>query len=358
MREQTTRVRTFPDVAGMPRSFSAPMRPVRIATFVAFAALALAGCKDPPAPPALASSASASVSVPSLTASASAPVPPAPIDGALPGDAPHALDRRVECAKESCPLAHLVPDEVRPTLSDGAPMVVWEEAIAERASLTFPRDEPVELMGVVLDGSLDLTAMEAAPQSTTVGGRWTAFRAPGGGVTLNGTGGKAVRVALVVAVSDPGVSLGAHLEQRDRPGAPPAWSWNVRKKRIETVAFADRADLAWAGGSSHARIGWEGGDHPAAVIDLLRFSAGAGVAEHDHAHAWETLAVLEGDGTLVRRPASGEQRVEIRPGALVTIPAGVRHAFLPSGKAPFFAIQVYAPPGPEQRFKKLASPGP
>ena len=351
MREQTTRVRTFSAVTGMPRSLPAPMRLVRASTL---AALALAGCKDPPAPPVPVPSASA----PPLAASASAPRPPAPIDCALPGNAPHALDRRVECAKESCLLAHLVPDEVRPTLSDGAPMVLWEEAVAERAALAFPRDEAVELMGVVLDGSLDLTAMEGAPQVTTVGGRWTAFRAPGGGVTLNGTGNKAVRVALVVAVADPGVSLGAHLEQRDRPGAPPSWSWNVRKKRIETVSFADRPDLVWAGGASHARIGWESADHPAAVIDLLRFSAGAGVAEHDHPHEWEALAVIEGDGALVRRPPSGEQRVEVRPGALVTIPAGIRHAFQPSGKAPFFAVQVYAPPGPEQRFKKLASPPP
>ena len=32
----------------------------------------------------------------------------------------------------------------------------------------------------------------------------------------------------------------------------------------------------------------------------------------------------------------------------------VRHAWKPSGKAPFLAIQVLAPPGPEQRFKTLA----
>ena len=355
MREQTTRAPTFLALAGMSRSFAAPLRPALVI------ALTLGGCKDPPAPPVLMPSASASVSAPSPSGSASATVaarPPAPIDGALPGDTPHALDRRAECAKETCTLAHLVPDEVRPTLSDGAPLVLWEEALAERASVAFPRDEAVELMGVVLDGSLDLTAMEGALKSTTVGGRWTGFRAPGGGVTLNGTGGRAVRVALVVVVATAGVSLGAHLEQRDRPGAPPGWNWNLRKKRIDTVAFADRADLAWGGGAYHARLGWEGDDHPAAVIDLLRFSADAGLAEHDHPHAWETLALLEGDGALVRRPAAGEQRVEARAGSIVTIPAGIKHAWKPSGKAPLFAIQVYAPPGPEQRFKKLSGPAP
>lgn len=253
-------------------------------------------------------------------------------------------------------LAHVVPDEVRPALSDGAPAVIWEQVIAERSSVAFPRDEVIEVMGVVLDGSVDLTAMEAAPKATTVGARWAAFRAPGGGVTLNGTGGKAARVALVVATSEAGKSLGAHLEQRDRPGAPPSWNWHARPKRIETFSFADRPDLAWAGGALHARIGWDADDKPAAVIDLLRFSASAGVAEHDHAREWEILAVLEGDGALVQRPAAGERRAEVKPGTIVSIPAGVRHAWQPSGKAPLFAIQVYAPPGPEQRFKKLAEP--
>jgi mannose-6-phosphate isomerase-like protein (cupin superfamily) len=253
-----------------------------------------------------------------------------------------------------------VPDEVRPALSDGAPVVVWEEALAERASVAIPRDEGVEVMGVVLDGSLDLTPMEEAPKARTVGGRFTAFRAPGGGVTLTGTGGKAARAAIVVAVADGHGGLGAHLDTRDRPGAPPGWSWKVRRKRIETVAFADVAPLSWGGGAYHARIGWEGrgDDHPAAVVDMLVFSRDAGVAEHAHDHEWEVLAVLEGDGAIVRRPQGVPERVEAHPGSILTLAAGVRHAWQPSGKEPLVAIQVYAPPGPEQRYKKLAGKAP
>ena len=70
---------------------------------------------------------------------AAPPSPPAPIDGALPAEAPHGLDRRAECVKEGCTLAHIVPDEVRPALSDGAPVVVWEQVIGERASVVFSR---------------------------------------------------------------------------------------------------------------------------------------------------------------------------------------------------------------------------
>jgi mannose-6-phosphate isomerase-like protein (cupin superfamily) len=276
----------------------------------------------------------------------------------LPAAAPLALDRRAECAKETCTLAHLVPDEVRPALSDGAPAVLWEQVIAERSSVVFPRDEMIEVMGVVLDGDVDLTAMEAAPKGTTVGGRWSGFRAPGGGVSLNGMGGKAARLALVVVATPPGQSLSAHLDQRDRPGAPPSWNWQARARRIETFSFADRPDLAWGGGAYHARVGWEADDRAAAVIDVLRFSAAAGVAEHTHDQAWEILALLEGDGVLVRRTASAEERIPARAGTLVTIPPGQRHSFKPSGKEPFLAIQVYTPPGPEQRFQKLAAPPP
>ena len=349
--------------------------PTPAPTCIALLAVALgaSGCHTPSPSP----SASTSASAPAPpSASAPAAPPPAPVDAALPGAPPHPLDRRAECVRETCTLAHIVPDEVRPALSDGSPVVVWEQALAERASVAIPRDEGVEVMGVVLDGSLNLTPMEEAPKARTVGGRFTAFRAPGGGVTLTGTGGKAARAALVVAVAGGAGGLGAHLDQRDRPGAPPGWSWNVRHKRIDTLAFAEVAPLSWGGGAYHARIGWEashyrwgeGGasgpktwevdDHPAAVVDLLVFSRNAGVAEHAHDHAWEVLAVLEGDGVLARRPAGAEERVEVHPGSVVTIPAGVRHSWQPSGRAPLVAIQVYAPPGPEQRFKKLAGKGP
>src|SRR6185312_8128705 len=154
------------------------------------------GDAAPPAAPAH------SASAPRPPAVRSAAVPAGPISGELPPSAPHGLDRRADCFKEGCTLPHLVPDEARPALSDGAPMVIWEEIIGERSTLVFPRDEVVELEGVVLEGSVDVTPMEGK-KATTVGGPWSAFRAPGGGVTLGGTGGTAARVALVVVLADP-----------------------------------------------------------------------------------------------------------------------------------------------------------
>jgi hypothetical protein len=39
----------------------------------------------------------------------------------------------------------------------------------------------------------------------------------------------------------------------------------------------------------------------------------------------------------------------------VAVPSGVEHAFVPGGTRPFVAVQLYVPPGPEQRFRKLAA---
>ena len=36
---------------------------------------------------------------------------------------------------------------------------------------------------------------------------------------------------------------------------------------------------------------------------------------------------------------------------------GVPHAYRPAGTSPLVSVQLFLPPGPEQRFKKLASGG-
>jgi mannose-6-phosphate isomerase-like protein (cupin superfamily) len=41
-------------------------------------------------------------------------------------------------------------------------------------------------------------------------------------------------------------------------------------------------------------------------------------------------------------------------GMVVAIPKGALHAWEPAGSKPLIALQIYVPPGPEQRFKKLA----
>jgi len=50
--------------------------------------------------------------------------------------------------------------------------------------------------------------------------------------------------------------------------------------------------------------------------------------------------------------------VKVAPGTIAMIAPGVPHAWKPSGSSPLIAVQMYWPPGPEQRFKKLAEESP
>jgi hypothetical protein len=72
------------------------------------------------------------------------------------------------------------------------------------------------------------------------------------------------------------------------------------------------------------------------------------------------IALLRADGRFRRGPSPAEPLAdspgdELHAGAVVAVPIGVRHAWIPSGKERLFAVQMYHPPGPEQRFKELAA---
>ena len=75
------------------------------------------------------------------------------------------------------------------------------------------------------------------------------------------------------------------------------------------------------------------------------------VAPHVHDASAELLFIEDGAGTMTL----GERTIEIHPGMVVYVPEGTTHSFEPSGERPLFAVQVYAPSGPEQRFRGLAA---
>jgi len=83
------------------------------------------------------------------------------------------------------------------------------------------------------------------------------------------------------------------------------------------------------------------------ALDLLEIDAGIKVPPHRHDEETEMLYLLSGSGTLV------VDGVELQVGATSTvqIPPNVEHSF--SAAEPVQAIQIYVPPGPEQRFKKM-----
>jgi mannose-6-phosphate isomerase-like protein (cupin superfamily) len=119
----------------------------------------------------------------------------------------------------------------------------------------------------------------------------------------------------------------------------------------ERLVLASAApDLAFMGGAMHARPDL---DDRAVVpsVYLGRLSGMAGVAEHTHDKSWEILCAVEAAGIFTLAGLS--QR--LGPRTCVFVPPGARHSWQPDPGSTLVAVQIYAPPGPEQRFKKLAA---
>lgn len=83
-----------------------------------------------------------------------------------------------------------------------------------------------------------------------------------------------------------------------------------------------------------------------ASMGLLRFSKGAKVPLHRHPHSTELLYIRSGTGSMT---VDGKLYL-IKPGSVVSVPQGAEHSFTADSDGD--AVQVYSPPGPEERFKK------
>lgn len=85
-------------------------------------------------------------------------------------------------------------------------------------------------------------------------------------------------------------------------------------------------------------------------LSVLEAEPGLRMPQHRHAEAAEILFIERGDGVL----HVGERAVRVRPDAAIYIPAGVLHSYEDAGTAPFSAIQVFTPSGPEQGYREGA----
>jgi mannose-6-phosphate isomerase-like protein (cupin superfamily) len=81
------------------------------------------------------------------------------------------------------------------------------------------------------------------------------------------------------------------------------------------------------------------------AVDVLKTEAGSSVAPHKHANTDEVLFIVAGSGS----GTVGKQSYELATGDAVRIAANAMHSM--KSVEPLEAIQVYAPNGPEQRFK-------
>jgi hypothetical protein len=234
-------------------------------------------------------------------------------------------------------------------IDEKSPAIAWSHQIAADNAVTFPRHSGLDVYGVVLKGTVKVRGAEA--QKGSAAKEWTAFHAPGGGVSIAASGGPARVMFAVVSGGEAAAEAGGRLAKDAAK-----LSWKERPAPIELVDLGVAKDLSWAGGSMHARIGFEG-DKQRASLGVLIASKDASVAQHQHDTSWEVLAALRAGGTMKRAAQPGGTALTpsaIADGAVVLMPKGVAHAWVPGNTKPLVAIQLYVPPGPEQRFKKLA----
>jgi quercetin dioxygenase-like cupin family protein len=99
------------------------------------------------------------------------------------------------------------------------------------------------------------------------------------------------------------------------------------------------------GGKGEVKLLLDGSGAPLA-LDQLGAQAGAGVPAHAHKGSDEILYILGGRGTTT---ISGQSFTVAKDDAIL-IPAGAEHSLVVDEA--LSAVQVYAPGGPEQRFKK------
>ncbi len=280
------------------------------------------------------------------------PAPPEAISGALPDNLDAKLVTHAVCKDRDCLVPGLYPSGA--AVDGGAPAAVWSHDLPDKASsLTFPRHSGVDLYGVVLSGKVRVKLLEASATGFDLT-RWKAFRAPGAGVAVVAVDGPA---RLLLAVAGDGAPIAETAAQlKDRKGMKKV-AWHSRPGSLETADLASSQDLTWMGGAMHARIGFEKGR---ASFGILFGSKDAGVAQHLHDTSWEILAPLTAAGTAKRASSPGTAvtdmtELEMTDGMVVAMPKGTLHAWQPGGKKPLLAVQMYVPPGPEQRFKKLAA---
>ncbi len=291
-------------------------------------------------------------------ASSAAPAAPAKLRP-IAADPPPDLDATFLPAVPVCASVggSCVQKELYPagTLADpNAPAALWTQEFSQAAaSLSLPSDVEVDYYGVVVKGSVLLedkpgTRGQLVPT-------WTAFHVPAGGFFLVANEAGA-RVALAVSTGGPPLrEAAAKLAGKDGKKL----AFTTRPAAVSTVDLLKSQDLAWGGGAMHARIAYDAPDGRAA-FELLIASEDAPVAEHQHDTSWEILGAMRADGTLKRASGPGapvQAEIPVTDGVVSAIPTGTRHAWVPGGRKPLIAVQLYVPPGPEQRFKALAGTG-
>jgi quercetin dioxygenase-like cupin family protein len=140
---------------------------------------------------------------------------------------------------------------------------------------------------------------------------------------------------------------------RDDPGTTPVPAREQRAPgrrfpRPRFASLAAAAPLVIAGGAGRVTIGFDaaGAGDPALYLGRIELDPGAAVAAHHHAVESELLFVTRGGGTLTVAGVA----YPVAAGDAVQLPPGIEHA-VAVGPEGLSAVHIYAPSGPEQRFR-------
>jgi mannose-6-phosphate isomerase-like protein (cupin superfamily) len=128
---------------------------------------------------------------------------------------------------------------------------------------------------------------------------------------------------------------------------PPTTAPPPIERVVVRASAAPKLDFAKGAMSVHLDVGAK----VSPELYLGRLEGTAAVPEHDHPTSWEILAAVEASGTFV---LDGIEK-RLGPKQIVVVPPGTKHAWRPDAGSKLVAIQMYSPPGPEQRFVALAA---
>jgi mannose-6-phosphate isomerase-like protein (cupin superfamily) len=154
---------------------------------------------------------------------------------------------------------------------------------------------------------------------------------------------------LVVVHGDPFEAKGTGLAVTARIGVAPC-PVRARPATEKTVVRASAApELKFAGGKMAVHL--DVGTKLSPDLYMGRLEGTAPVGEHTHPTSWEILAAVEASGTFVLEGTEAK----LGPRHIVFVPPAAKHAWKPDPGPKLVAIQMYSPPGPEQRFVALAA---
>lgn len=327
------------------------------------------------APSAIASSVNPATAPASSAQKVASPLEPLPEKLTFPPAAKHLVStcpeksstsaKKPAAATSQCRRTSLAPVLASPSESN-SPVVVWEEQIAANHTVILPSLSGVEWALVLLEGEVQLDRGDGGHNKDHLRkDALTTWWVRDYGET-HLTAQSAARVVIAAVSVDPNKAIAAI-------------SGNLRTVKVGPMIDTPKDLLAtpvlrWGAGAFEARIGIESPSEkalrctdnttptlackPAMSMTFLRMSKDAEVAAHKHDNEWEVLWLFKGKGTLeLGAENAGKGRMdEITAPTVVYIPPGKTHAWHPDGSQETQAIQFYAGPGPEQRFRAAARP--